>query len=35
MMILKILFVAVLCIPLVYLSILLLTKLMDQVIGRK
>jgi hypothetical protein len=35
MMILKIVFVAVLCVPLVYISILLLTKLMDQVIGKK
>lgn len=35
MMLLKIIFVAVLCIPVAYVSIILLTKLMNQVLGKK
>jgi hypothetical protein len=35
MMVLKIIFVAVLCLPVVYISVVLLTKLMNQVLGKK
>ena len=35
MVVLKIIFVAVLCLPVVYISVVLLTKLMNQVLGKK
>jgi len=35
MMVLKIIFVALLCLPLAYVSLILLTKLMNQVLGKK
>lgn len=35
MMVLKIIFVVLLCLPLAYVSLILLTKLMNQVLGKK